>query len=266
MKQEILKILACPKCKSPLEIAGGNLRCVKCNSEFKITDGIIYFKPVGKIRKLPVAFKKEIKKEWLAHYQQGEIQALKEEWKWKINKLNLKRSKIHLDWATGTGRFLREILTVVKGEIIALDADYATCVWLVKFLRRIGKYPRISVVYGDARNMPFRDNAFDSISSWHGLDEPEINKALDESKRVLKKNKVIATSGFFIEKGSKSLKLAGKFRMRFLEKGKACRYFQRTGFKDVAYQEFFRGRWSEKGDFLPKFNDKYVIYGISGRK
>lgn len=266
MRREILKILVCTKCQSSLRVTGGNLRCANCNSEFKIIDGIICFKPASKIKKLPVAFKKEIEKAWLAHYPKEERQALNEEWKWLIGKLNLKQSKIHLDWATGTGRFLREVLVGAKGEVVALDADYATCVWLVKFLQRIGKYTKASVIYGDARNMPFRNNSFDSISSWHGLDEPDITKALDESSRTLRKNGTIATSGFFVEKRSRSLKAASKFKMRFLEKGKARQHFRKIGFRDIDYREFFKGRWLEKGDFLPKFNDKHVSYGISGRK
>ncbi|MGC9106437.1 MAG: class I SAM-dependent methyltransferase [Thermoprotei archaeon] len=86
----------------------------------------------------------------------------------------------HLDVGTGSGKLF----------------DFAkckTCVGLdisLKFLRYLKrKRPNVLVVRGDARNLPFSDNAFDSVSSLfviHMLDDPI--QAIKEIARVLKPN------------------------------------------------------------------------------
>ena len=282
MKKKLTSILACPKCKSTLKVEEGEklgnrihkgkLLCKKCGARFEIIDDIVCFKPVTKkdrkkIKKMKNLFLgQEYKKKWLKHFTKEELPALKEEWRWMINILNLKESKTHLDWATGTGRFLRNILVKVKGEIITLEVDYATCVGLKAFLEKLGKYSNITIVYSDAKNIPFVDNSFDSVSSWHGLDEPDIKRAIDESKRVLKRNRMVSTGGLFYEESSKSLKIAKKENIEFAVEGKAYQYFKELGFKDIKYKTFFTGRWLSRKDFLPRFGDYYTTYVISGRK
>jgi uncharacterized protein YbaR (Trm112 family) len=38
--QELLEILACPKCKGPLQNSGGSLVCQACRLEYPIRNGI----------------------------------------------------------------------------------------------------------------------------------------------------------------------------------------------------------------------------------
>jgi len=283
MREKIISILICPKCGGSLDlktekrheyrIQTGNLECDKCSISFKIIDDIIYFKSIlekgldKKIKKVREMFlDQELNKEWLKYFDKKELTALKEEWKWMIEKLSLKNSQIHLDWASGTGRFLRNILGLAKGEIIVLESDYATCVGLRDFLKEIKGYSKVTVICGDARNMPLADNSISSASSWHGLDEPRINKALDEAKRVLKKNKVLAVSGLSFEENSKSLKVALQEGIEFAKKNKTYQYFKKLGFQDIDYKTFFKGRWTEGDSFLPKKDDHYTSYVVVGRK
>jgi len=273
----MLKILACPKCKSPLGLGLGNeirsriyngkLHCPKHDGVAEIVDEVVYFRKIGEnIVKLPIPLDKEVKRKWLKFFSKQELAALRREWKWMFGKLNLKRSKTHLDWATGTGRFLREVSEVFRENIIVLEYDRATCIWLKDFLKKIGKYSKVSIVCCDARNMPLRSNSIDSVSSWHGLDEPNIKKALNESRRVLKGRRPIACSGFFLKETLKSLNIAAKEKMEFVIEGKSYQYFRRLGFTDVDYKIFWEGKWTSRRDFLPKFGDHCVNYGISGRK
>jgi len=284
MRQKLTSIIICPGCKSPLRLEisdksksrvhNGGLLCKKCNIKFGIIDDIVCFKSVTlkdknktKLQKIRDLFlQQEYKKEWLKHFTKQELPALKKEWDWMVNNLNLKKNKIHLDWATGTGRFLRNILKIIKGEVIVVEFDYPTCLGLRAFLKKIGKYSNVTIIYGDARIMPFSDNSIDSISSWHGLDEPNINKAIDESKRVLKLNKVFSAAGLFYKKESESLKIAKKWKIEFAEENMAYRYFKRVGFKNIKHKTFFKGKWLERGSFLPRFGDYYTSYAISGRK
>jgi uncharacterized protein YbaR (Trm112 family) len=142
MRQKIISILICPKCGNPLDLKAekrirdriqtGDLKCSKCGAGFKIIDDIVCLKSITekgldkKIKRVREMFlNQELNKKWVKHFTIEEFIALKEEWRWMINKLNLKNSQVHLDWATGTGRFLRNILNLVKGEIITLETDYA---------------------------------------------------------------------------------------------------------------------------------------------
>jgi len=283
MKEKITSILICPKCRGLLDlkvekksgdrINEGDLSCDKCNANFKITDDIACFKPIQekyldkKIKRIrEMFFNQELNKDWLKYFDKKEQSALEKEWKWMIDKLNLENSKIHLDWATGTGRFLRNILDLVKGEIITLETDYATCLGLRDLLKEIKEYSKITIIYGDARNMPLANNSVDSASSWHGIDEPRINKALDETKRVLKRNGVLIVSGLFFEDNSRSLKIALREKIEFAKKDKTQQYFNKLGFKDIDRKIFFEGKWTSDKDFLPKKGDYYASYGVAGRK
>ena len=284
MKRELISIIACSRCKSPLRlekgrqrknrIVSGKLMCEECGAVFEIIDEIICFKPITRRDKNKVRLRKiqnlflgqELKKDWLKNFTEQEIATVRDEWSWMINHLNLKKSKIHLDWATGMGRFLRNILEVVKGEIAALEIDYATCLGLKTFLEKIGKYSNVTIIYGDARMMPFADNSIESVSSWGGLNEPNIKKALDESKRVLKTGRALAVSGEFYEEGSRSLKKAKKARIEFAKENEALQYFKRLGFKNINYKTFFKAKKLDRRDFLPCFGDYYTAYAIAGRK
>ena len=110
MKEKIIPILICPKCgglldlkiekKSGDRIHEGNLNCNKCGASFKIIDDIVCFKLISekgldkKIKKVrEMFFSQELNKDWLKHFDKKELIALKEEWKWMINKLDLKIAK-----------------------------------------------------------------------------------------------------------------------------------------------------------------------------
>jgi len=284
MKRKLSKIFICPRCKTFLRlkiikkhnerVKQGFLLCLKCNIKYEIINDIVCFKRIKvknkdekKIESIKDLFLNyEYKKEWYKHFSKQELSTLKKEWKFIIDNLNLNKSKVHLDWATGTGRFLRNILNKANGEIIALDFGYSNCVGLKIFLKKLNKYSNITIVCADARDMPFTDNSIDSISSWHGLDEPRIEKAINESKRVLKKNKKVAFSGVFYEKNSKSLELSRKFRINFAEEDKAYYYFKKFNFKDIKYQKFPKVKEKSRRNFIPRYGDYWTVYTISGKK
>lgn len=283
MKQEIISVIICPICKTSLllkinkkngrRIHTGKLICNRCNAKFEIIDDVVCFKLVtkrdknkAKSQKKRDMFRHELKKDWLKNFSKEELTILQKEWQWMINRLNLKNSKLHLDWATGTGRFLKNILNLVKGEIIALEFDYATCIGLKTFLEKTGKYSKVTILCSDARNMPFLNNSIDSVSSWHGIDEPDMRKAVNESKRVLKVNKKLVLSGVFYEKNSKSLVIAKKWKMEFASENKIYRYFKKLNLKNIDYKTFFKAKWLDRKSFLPRFGDYYTSYTISGEK
>lgn len=282
MRIAIINHLTCTVCledfllsthkKTKERIIEGELKCKKCGRRFSIKNGIAYFilKPgkqaldVRKARKIII--EQEIPKTWMEHFSKKELAALRKEWNWMLSSIKKDKDAVHLDFATGTGRFLRNIVSKTKGEIVALEHDYSTCLELQYFLKRIKKYSRVSIVCADAREMPFKNEVFDSISSWHGLDEPKMEKAIKEVKRILKKGGGLVASGVHYRKGSKSFLRAKKYDIRFLTKDMIMRALKNVNLHKIEHKIFFEGRWDEKGDYLPIFNDFYSTYAVKAKK
>jgi ubiquinone/menaquinone biosynthesis C-methylase UbiE/uncharacterized protein YbaR (Trm112 family) len=283
MKVKILNQLVCPTCHHALKFSihkktrermlDGELRCEICNKKFPIKNGITCFispckKPtkrtVQNLRKTTLA--QEIPKKWMLLFSREEREALRKEWQWMLSSIKRSKNSVHLDFATGTGRFLRNIISVAKGEIVALEHSYPTCLELQYFLKKIKKYSRVSIICADARSMPFKDGVFDSVSSWHGLDEPKMEEAIKEAIRVLKKGGYFVASGIHYRKGSKSFLRAKKHNINFLTKEMIVSALKNAGFRNIEHKIFFEGRWNEKGDYLPVLNDWYISYAVRNRK
>jgi|GEM_PF-2306399 len=283
MRLNIINHLTCPKCHAGLllsiykktknRVIEGELKCEKCGRKFYIRNGIVCFvscnkkqfeRDARKLRKTTI--EQEIPKKWMHFFSKPELAALKKEWDFLLSVVKKNKSAIHLDFATGTGRFLRNIISKTKGEIIALDNDCSTCQELSFFLKKIKRYNRVSIICADARKMPFRDGVFDSISSWHGLDEPEMKNAVKEAKRMLKKEGYFVASGTHYQKGSKSFLRAQKHGIGFLTKEMAIQTLKDANFRKIEHKIFYKGRWNEKGDYLPVFNDFYITYAVRGKK
>ena len=283
MRIKILNKLVCPICHSALKffiykkikerVVDGELCCKICKKTFTIKEEIACFisssrKPSKKLTKKlrKITLNQEIPQKWIEVFSREEVAALKKEWQWMLSSIKKSKNATHLDFATGTGRFLRNIVSIAKGEIVALEHDYPTCVELKYFLKKIRKHSKVSIICADAGNMPFRDEMFDSVSSWHGLDEPKMNKALKEAKRVLKPKGYFTASGVHYLKDSKSFRRAKKHNINFLTKEMIIEALQNIGFHNIEHKVFFEGQWNEKGDYLPIFNERYISYAIRAQK
>ena len=283
MRLNIINHLVCPAChadfsflihrKAKERIIEGELQCKKCGRKFYIKNEIAYFsfynkkqsgKDAQKLRKTTI--EQEIPKKWMRTFSKPELAALKKEWEFLLSVVKKNKSTIHLDFAVGTGRFLRNIVPKTKGEMVALDNGYGTCQELHYFLKKIKQYSRVSIVCANARNMPFRNGAFNGVSSWHGLDEPKMKEAVKEAKRVLKKSGYFAASGIHYQEGSKSFLRAKKHNINFLTKEEVIRILRNVGFSKIEHKIFYEGRWNEKGDYLPIFGDLYITYTVRAKR
>lgn len=283
MKINIINLFVCPDCRKGLSLSTykrikdriieGKLKCEKCCKEYYIKDGIVCFPSCDKkqsekrkkdLRRITI--KQEIPRKWMRLFPEKELSGLKKEWNFLLSAIKKDKAAIHLDFATGTGRFLRNIVPKTKGEIVALDNGYLTCQELQYFLKKIKKYNRLSIVCADARKMPFKNNAFASVSSWHGFDEPKISKGIKEAKRALKNNAYFAASGIFYQKGSKSFSIARKNHIDFISKEAIINALRNAGFRKIEHKIFFQGKWNEKKSYLPVFGDFYSVYGVKVKK
>lgn len=258
--------------KTKERVIDGELKCKKCAKLFYIKNDIACFVSLDKkstedIKKLrKITIKQEIPKTWIKLFSKEEHAALRKEWNWMLSVIKKDKNAVHLDFATGTGRFLRNIVPKTNGEIIALDFSYSTCQELIYFLKKIKKYKQISVVYANARRMPFKNEVFNSATSWAGLGEQKMEGTIKEARRVLKNRAYLAASGLHYQEESKSLLLAKKHHINFVTKETIIQTLKRANFRNIEHKIFFRGRWNEKRSYLPVFGDSYSTFAIRTQK
>lgn len=105
--------------------------------------------------------------------------------------LAAKEGEIVLEIGTGTGFALREIARAVgaSGKAHGLDLTPEMLHLTEKRLRRAGLINRVELDEGDARAMRYGNDIFDAVymsATLELFDTPDIDKVLDEVKRVLK--------------------------------------------------------------------------------
>ncbi|MEJ2251023.1 MAG: class I SAM-dependent methyltransferase [Candidatus Lokiarchaeota archaeon] len=209
MYEEIINLIKCPFCESKLslaeiskegdEIIHGRVVC-ECGNDWLIESGVLKFdvneqedtnqwskiiEEVGSYTKLNEIIKektpknqKELGKEAIDHV---------------IKYINHKSPNYILDIATGRGTLLENLVGHLRSEIHMVCTDLSF--FVLKEDRKVIKknFPNVKVSYiaCDAKDLPFIDNSFDLIVTFHGVANMRdvIPEALQEINRVLKKGK-----------------------------------------------------------------------------
>jgi demethylmenaquinone methyltransferase/2-methoxy-6-polyprenyl-1,4-benzoquinol methylase len=107
---------------------------------------------------------------------------------------HLKPKKHHrvLDLGGGTGHLARLIAPLVD-RVSVLDSSE-------KMLRQAARYPHLDLCHARAQEIPYPDNYFDAIICTDALHHiKDIDKAVSEITRVLKKNGKIVVLEFHIQ-------------------------------------------------------------------
>lgn len=114
---------------------------------------------------------------------------------WRNNLLKWMKEdqpKLVLDVATGTGDLA---ITVEKGtnaEVIGLDLSQQMLNVGIEKIKKLNLSEKISMIKGDAEKLDFEDNKFDAVCVAFGVRNFEnLNKGLEELKRVVKENKSV---------------------------------------------------------------------------
>jgi len=114
--------------------------------------------------------------------------------------------------------------------------------------------------------MPFRDETFNSVSSWYGIEELKMKNSIKESKRVLKKGGIFITSATHYPIKSKSFLLAKKHGIRLITKEELFKIFKKNCFCQMEHKIFFKGCGTEKDFPIPVTGDFYLMYAIKADK
>ncbi len=186
-----------------------------------------------------------------------------------IEKLINSLSGVVCDLATGMGRNLQRLLDAKSKDFIIICTDIDRRI--LAMTRKLKKTDdsRVFYVATDARNMSFKENSFDFITSVAAFGNiPESDKVAKEMYRVLKPKGKLIIEGTYIEKGSKSFELAKKMG---LEKGMIEEFLiqelKNAGFKNVTSTVVAKAVWAENPyDMLPVAGDMQYFCIIQAQK
>jgi ubiquinone/menaquinone biosynthesis C-methylase UbiE len=107
-----------------------------------------------------------------------------------FEKIPCKKIKV-LDVACGTGRMLPEVFSIEKEiEYIGFDSSEEMTKHLKDKSKKMGIEKKVKIKIGDATKIPFEDNSFDIVYSYHLLwhiPKEEQKKIINEMLRVCKK-------------------------------------------------------------------------------
>ena len=94
-----------------------------------------------------------------------------------------------LDVATGTGDLAIAIQRGTGAQVLGYDLSQQMLNVGIEKVKRLGLSDKITMVKGDAENIPFEDNKFDAVSVAFGVRNFEnLDKGLSELRRVVKEN------------------------------------------------------------------------------
>lgn len=103
--------------------------------------------------------------------------------------MNKDAPKLVLDVATGTGDLAIAVQKGTGAEVVGLDLSQQMLNVGIDKIKKLNLDQKISMQKGDAENLPFEDNKFDSVSVAFGVRNFEnLEKGLAELRRVVKEN------------------------------------------------------------------------------
>ena len=196
MKESLLKLLICPKCKSDLtlsvrrkdkEIVEGDLFCDTCNNHYPIHNYVPRFVMSDK-------YVTNFSMEWDLHRntQLDSISGTGESERTFIEKtgfdLQMLKGKLILDAGCGSGRFM-EIAAKYGAEVVGVDLSYA----VDSAFANMGLNKIINIIQADIFDLPLKIESFDFIYSIGVLHHtPSTKDAFMHLPGLLKKNGEIA--------------------------------------------------------------------------
>jgi len=177
-----------------------------------------------------------------------------------------------IDVGTGPGGSIFAPLLKRCGEnlqLVANDLGEPVMRGLYRHFRRAGLAERLSCLVFDARQMPFRDESADAVTSVVGfVNIRRCVEALREAFRVLRKGGQLITVERSYEPGSPSADAARtRFENGFATLDEGIDALTNVGFALDGIEEDFRGKGkSDRGDGMPIGDDSWVHSVFYARK
>ncbi|MCE5323970.1 methyltransferase domain-containing protein [bacterium] len=150
-----------------------------------------------------------------------------------------------LDWPTGPGYCLHYLANHVSPQtlVVALDVNFGMLARRKIYFDEYGLSDNVLLVAADARNMPFVDNTFSSVTVWGGTIEIENAEAgFKETHRVLESGGWVGVSGDQYSENSASIEICKKLGLYSLAtRNRLESTMKRIGFNNLEYEILFEG-------------------------
>jgi SAM-dependent methyltransferase len=190
MKESLLKVLACPACKSDLnltiqkkdsEIIEGKLTCRNCHIDYPIQNYIPRFIHSDR-------YVQSFSMEWTLHAntQLDSFSGTNESestFKMKTGfDLEKLKGNLVLDVGCGSGRFM-EVVSKYGAEIVGIDMSFS----VDSAFRNLGLKENVHIIQADIFSLPFKESCFDNIFSIGVLHHtPNTKEAFKQLPKLLK--------------------------------------------------------------------------------
>ncbi len=200
MKHDYLALLACPKCtgdlnitileKNKQEVLRATLTCASCKAKYSMEDGIpdLYYAPGKTLQQGVREMFNETPyglvgaRDAIQHKDKITIQTLQRT-PWYIRENDV-RGKLVLEAGCGGGHLYTE-LALLGANVIGLDQTPNSLHHIKKLFAEYGMVPNL--VIGNLEYLPFKDKAFDIITSMGVIHHtPNTQACLDHFARALK--------------------------------------------------------------------------------
>ena len=294
MYEEIIPLLKCPNCDTPLhlidsalkngEIIEGKLKC-NCDEIWEIRDGVLDFrveeqKSMNRWSELTkdMSFE-ELDEMILSKTPQNQQELTLKTIEDIISYLNVNKPDFAVDIATGRGMLLNELVKELKHEfhLVCADLSYVVLKADREKIQKNNPKIKVSFVSCDATNLPFLDKSYDLVLSFMGISNMGnlIPKALKETFRVLKRNCKLLNGIIIIEENSEGYKVLKEFFgeqgsegfEKFLLGNKVGKFHKDAGFKEAEFKMIGEsiGEKNEL-DLLPFEGEWFSIGNVYARK
>lgn len=290
MHEQILQLLACPICRSPLIFEGRKSSKRFVNGYFKCSKGHLYQvkEEIGLLKdakisasefewKVDVADEKryeEIRKRYSSYLREDQITAMKKLIEKLVNHVveSCEESdNKFLDVATGMGEFILPLAEESSKDrmIIGTDIDEKPLRGAMNKAKKANTYHKISLIVTDAKHLCFKGDVFSTISSNFGFDNvPDTLLAFNEGARILKPEGKIIFSSLWFKENSESMRLAEEHHLGQMTSEKRLKEtLRKAGLVFEWIEEIYSGVWPHNPmDLLPVEGDEYTHIIAQARK
>lgn len=281
---DINSILMCPKCQCGLTT---DLKCEICGNQYSQKHGVYNIISMDLSGKQDFLYKEEIPDNISLIFpdeEKNRYEKITRDYYSRINQetkeADIKQDKVLTellktisgtvcDLATGGGNMLQRILDSKNENITIVCTDINELELMRTRYRRNGNRDFVSYVATDGRYISLKENSFDYITSFAGFGNiPEADKVAKELYRILRPNGKIIIKGSYVEKNSKSFKLAKSVGV---ERGVIEEYIlqdlQNAGFRNIKSTVVAEAIWAENPyDLIPAAGDNQKFCIIEAEK
>jgi len=195
MKNDLLKYLCCPNCKSDLTANKKYLFCRVCNKKYQINNGIVNMLPgLNKEIKLSVEkwderYKEQLQSETFYKDYENYLRTYYQDTFRQLNHVKRIKDIVYLEIGCGPFFLGQKIADKCK-LIIGIDFAPSGLVIARKMLEEKG-IKNYLLIQGDILRMPIKENLIDLIYGGGVIEHfKNTQKSVDEIYRVLRKNGV----------------------------------------------------------------------------